>query len=79
MIFNYVNNQKLGIHHDLRKDVYEQIDGLNYNDVNNFYKTNYTGKPYFYSIVASKEKVNLNDLSKYGKVVEVSISDIFGY
>ncbi len=79
VIFNYVNNQKLGIHHDLRKDVYEQIDGLNYDDVNNFYKTNYTGKPYFYSIVASKEKVNLSDLSKYGKVVEVSISDIFGY
>jgi predicted Zn-dependent peptidase len=79
VIFNYVNNQKLGIHHDLRKDVYEQIDGLNYEDVNNFYKLNYTGKPYFYTIVASKEKVNLTDLGKYGKVIEVSIEDIFGY
>ena len=44
-----------------------------------FYKLNYTGKPYFYTIVASKEKVNLTDLGKYGKVIEVSIEDIFGY
>jgi predicted Zn-dependent peptidase len=79
IIFNYVSNQKMGVHHDLRKDVYEQIDILNFDSINNFYKSNYTGKPYFYSIVASKEKVNLTDLSKYGKVIEVSISDIFGY
>lgn len=79
VIFNYVSNQKLGLHHDVRKDVYEQIDNLNFNDVNNFYKLNYTGKPYFYTIVASKEKVNLTDLGKYGKVIEVSIEDIFGY
>lgn len=79
IIFNYVNNQKLGVHHDLRKDVYEQIDNLNFESINNFYKTNYTGKPYFYSIVASKDKVKMEDLSKYGKLVEVSITDIFGY
>ncbi|MBJ7429586.1 MAG: insulinase family protein, partial [Bacteroidia bacterium] len=42
IIFNYVNNQKLGVHHDLRKDVYEQIDNLNFESINNFYKTNYT-------------------------------------
>jgi hypothetical protein len=79
IIFNYVNNQKLGVHHDLRKDVYEQIDNLNFEGINNFYKTNYTGKPYFYSIVASKDKVKMEDLTKYGKLVEVSITDIFGY
>lgn len=79
IIFNYVSNQKLGVHHDLRKDVYEQIDNLNFDSINNFYKNNYTGKPYFYSIVASKDKVKMEDLSKYGKLVEVSISDIFGY
>lgn len=79
IIFNYVSNQKLGVHHDLRKDVYEQIDNLNFESINNFYKNNYTGKPYFYSIVASKDKVKMEDLTKYGKLIEVSITDIFGY
>ena len=79
IIFIYVGNQKLGIHHDLRKDVYNEIDKLTFDDLNNFYKSNYTNKPYFYTVVASKDKVNLNDLNKYGKVVEVSISEIFGY
>lgn len=79
VIFNYVSNQKLGINHDIRKDIYENIDQINFTEMNNFYKANYAGKPYFYTIVASKEKVNLNDLAKYGQVIEVSISDIFGY
>jgi predicted Zn-dependent peptidase len=79
IIFSYVSSQKLGIHHDLRRDVYNEIDKLTFDDLNNFYKSNYTNKPYFYTIVASKDKVNLNDLSKYGKVIEVSISEIFGY
>lgn len=79
IIFSYVANQKLGIDYDMRKDVYEKMDKMSFNDLKTFYQTYYTGKPYFYTVVASKDKVDVKDLAKYGKVVEVSLTDIFGY
>lgn len=79
IIFNYVSNQKLGVDYDLRQDVYAKISQMTFSDIENFYKTNYTGKPYYYAIVGSKEKLDVQALNKYGKVVEVSLSEIFGY
>jgi hypothetical protein len=30
-------------------------------------------------VMGSKEKINVEDLKKYGEVVELTLEDIFGY
>lgn len=79
IIMNYAASRKLGVHHDLRRDVYENIDKMSYKDLQEFYNKNYVGNPYYYCIMASKEKVNVKELSRYGKVMEVTLEAIFGY
>jgi hypothetical protein len=69
----------MGIDHDTRKDVYSQIDGIGLKDIEQFHKDHFKGKPWQTRVLGSKDKVNMEDLKKYGKVVELSLKDIFGY
>lgn len=79
IIWNYEAAKKLGVHHDLREDVYKKIDKMTYEDIQKFYSENFIGIPYFYCIMASKDKINLDDLKKYGLLKELSLEEIFGY
>ena len=71
--------KKLGLHHDTSKDVYDNIDKLTFADIEQFYNKNYKGATYHYMVMGSKEKINVEDLKKYGEVVELTLEDIFGY
>lgn len=79
ILFNYQNAQKLGVERDLRKDIYDGVDKLTLADIKKFHEDHLKGKSWNIKLIGSKDKVNLADLKKYGKVVELSIKDIFGY
>ncbi len=79
IFFNYINAEKLGVHHDIREDVYNSIDKFTFDDIKIFHEKNLKRKPYTYYIMGSKEKVDLNELKKYGEVKEVTLEELFGY
>lgn len=79
IIFSYLNAQRLGNDHDMRRDVYEQAPRLTYEDLANFHKNQISGKPYSYCIVADQTKVREEDLKKYGELTKLSLETIFGY
>jgi hypothetical protein len=71
--------KKLGLTKDINKDVYESLPKITLNDVVNFQQTTYKNKPFTYCVMGSKDKIKMEDLSRYGKVTEVSLEEIFGY
>ncbi|GAC1442731.1 MAG: insulinase family protein [Sediminibacterium sp.] len=75
----YLANQKKGIDHDLRKDIYAQAATLTFNDLKQLHARDISGKPYTYCIVASDKKVKDDDLKKYGQVKRLSLEELFGY
>ncbi len=79
IIFAYASNQKLGLDHDINKDIYTSMPKLTFNDIEQFQKTTYQNKPFTYSIMGSKDKIAMSDLEKYGKVQVLTLEDIFGY
>ncbi|NSL89621.1 M16 family metallopeptidase [Chitinophaga solisilvae] len=79
IIFSYLAAQKLGLNTDIRKQVYESIDKMNFSDVKKFHDDNLAHKPYTYCIVASEKKINLDDLKKMGEVKKLTMEEIFGY
>jgi predicted Zn-dependent peptidase len=79
IFFSYLAAERLGIHRDLRADVYGQLDKMSFDDVKKFHESNIKGKTYTYCIMGSKEKINLQDLKKYGEVKEVTLEELFGY
>ncbi|HVI48508.1 MAG TPA: insulinase family protein [Chitinophaga sp.] len=79
IIFSYLAAQKLGLDTDIRKQVYESIDKLNFNDIKKFHEEHIAKKPYTYCVVASEKKISLDDLKKIGDVKKLSLNEIFGY
>ncbi len=78
-IYSYLEARRKGLDYDLRKSIYGKLDQLTMADVKAFHKSNIAGKPYTYCLVASKDKVNLEMLKKYGEVKELSLTELFGY
>ncbi|HMP30453.1 MAG TPA: insulinase family protein, partial [Saprospiraceae bacterium] len=79
ILFNYQTALKRGIDYDIRKDIYQQIDGIALSDLKTFHSETMQNKPWNIRVIGSKERLNMSDMAKYGKVVELSLKDVFGF
>ena len=79
ILFNYESARRKGIDHDVRKDVYEKIQNMTIDDVENFQKQYIKGRKFNVVMVGDRNKLNLKDLQKYGEVKELSLDELFGY
>lgn len=79
VIYKYLADKRLGLTKDLRKEVYDNFEKINFADLQKFAKANISNKAYTYCIVASEKKVKQGDLAKYGEVKKLSLEEIFGY
>lgn len=79
ILFNYLDAEQKGIDHDIRMDVYQQAQTMTLDDVQKFQEQYLKNARYNVVLVGSKDKLNFNDLKKYGKVQQVSLDELFGY
>lgn len=79
IFFNTLRLQKLNIYHDFRKDIYEQIKQLKFEDINHFYKTEVQSIHFNTAIIGKKENLDMKAVNKMGAFKEVSLKDIFGH
>lgn len=79
IIFSYLAAKRLGLNADFRKDIYNGVGPLTFDDIKKFHGEFISGKPYTYCVVASRDKIKMDDLKKIGEVKELSLEEIFGY
>jgi predicted Zn-dependent peptidase len=80
ILTTYLNNRRMGLDHDYRKDFYELINGFTLNDIVKFNKQYIKDKPKTYMILATDGEVNLDAIAKqFGPVTKLTLEDIFGY
>jgi predicted Zn-dependent peptidase len=79
IIFAYLAAKKLGVTEDRRKAEYEALKGLTLQNLMDYHKTQLSRQPYTYSIVASEQKIKLDDLKKYGELKVLTLPELFGY
>jgi len=79
IINNYFVNQRLGIKDDYRKQEFEQLDKVNFSDIQKIHNDNLKNKPFTYCILGSKDKIAAADLVKFGNVKVLTLEEIFGY
>lgn len=75
----YVNAQDMGEDHDTRREVFEALPSMTLEDIVKFQKENVKGRTYYYCILGDIEDLDMDYLSKLGKVVVLTQEDIFGY
>ena len=79
ILFSYETAKRRGLDHDVRKDVYEKGQKMTQDDVEKFQKEFIKGRKANVVLVGSRDKLNLKDLEKYGKVQELTLDELFGY
>ncbi|WP_326984655.1 insulinase family protein [Chryseobacterium sp. MYb264] len=79
IFFNTLKLKKLNISHDFRKDIYQQIEQLKFEDVKEFYQTEIKPIHFNTAIIGKKENLNMEAVNQMGTFTEVSIKDIFGH
>lgn len=79
VLFDYERAKKLGIDYDIRRDIYQNINTMTLADIQKFQNQFVKGQPQLILVIGSKDRLNFNELKKYGKVEELKLKEIFGY
>ncbi len=77
--WSYIHAQDLGDDHDTRREVFEALPSLTLEDIVKFQQENVKGCTYYYCILGDIEDLDMDALSKLGKVVVLTPEQIFGY
>jgi predicted Zn-dependent peptidase len=79
IIDEYLADKRLGLPRDIRKEVYDDIDKIGFRELQQFDTENIANKPFAYCLLASSNKINMNELKKYGGIKKLSLNELFGY
>ena len=79
VLWNYIDAQDKGLNYDIRKDTYEQVSTMSFSDLKSFQEEYVKNKEYVTVLVGSRDKIDFEQLAKYGEVKELSLDELFGY
>jgi hypothetical protein len=71
--------RKRGLDYDIRQDVYTSIDGMEFDELEAFFKEHIADKPRTFLVLGNREMVDWDVLESLGSVEELTLEEIFGY
>ena len=77
--WTYQNNLDRGIDYDIRKDVYEYVQGVDLESFNVFFDEYIKDNNYSILILGNKNQLDMNVLAQLGIVKELTLEEIFNY
>lgn len=79
VLYAYLRNEKMGLHHDTKSDIFNQTTNLGIEDLNKFHESFVKGKKFTLVMIGKKDKINFEALRKFGRVTELKADDVFGF
>ncbi|HNO70888.1 MAG TPA: insulinase family protein, partial [Bacteroidia bacterium] len=79
ILFNYEQAKKLKLDHDIRKDIYEQVQHMKLDVVKRFHSEHISNKAYNIIVLGNKKLLNEQVLQKYGPIKWLTLEEVFGY
>lgn len=75
----YQRNKDLGIEYDIRQDVYNSMQTVTLDALENFVNNHVSGKHYNFLVLGSREMIDMDVLNNIGPVQELTLEELFGY
>jgi predicted Zn-dependent peptidase len=79
ILFNYEEALLFGHKTDIRKNIFEKVSQLTFDDVKKFQEENIKAKPVTTLVLGDKTMLDFKVLEKYGTVKVLSLEEIFGF
>ena len=76
--WDYIEAQELGNNHDIRKDLFDILPALTLDDIARFQQENLAGEPMIIGILGNIQELDMEELSKIGRVVILSQEQLLG-
>lgn len=79
VLFNHEDAIRLGLSHDIRRDVYEGAGKMTLEEVKRFHDRHFRNRKHVMLVLGKRGELDMETLRKYGEVHELSLENIFGY
>lgn len=79
VLWDYIENQDMGLSEDLDKVYYDFLQTSTISDVVKFQQEWVKGRTYHFGILGDKKHLDMKSLKQMGEVIELTTEDIFGY
>jgi zinc protease len=79
ILSEYEKAQKLGINHDVRKDLYDGVQTFDIASLREFHNSHISSGTRVVMVLGSKEDLDLDVLKQYGEIKYLTLEDVFGY
>lgn len=79
ILFEYERARKLGLQHDMRQDIFDNIPHLHMKDVKSFHERHFKDNHYTILVLGDTDEIDIHALSEFGDVKLLTLEDIFGY
>lgn len=77
--WNYRSLKRRGITYDIRKEHYETIKNMSFEDLNKFFIERIANRNYTFCVIGKRAEMDFNVLAQLGEVKELSLEEVFGY
>ena len=79
ILTEYEKIQRQGIDYDVRKNIFDQVQNFDMDDLRMFHNKCINNDHYIYMVLGDKDKLDIDILNSYGEVTHLTLEDIFGY
>ena len=79
ILFTREEARKQGINYDIREDIYRQLDSFTFADIEKFHRERFNNRNAIMMVLGNTERLDMNTLSRYGKVEVLTLEELFGY
>ena len=79
ILTSYERARRLGLDYDVRRDIYEQTQGMSLADLQKFQTSKVKGQNQVILVIGAKDRLNFKELAKYGTVQQLTLKELFGY
>ncbi len=79
LLLNYESARKLGLNYDVRKNIFDKVQTMSFDDVKKFQQTYIKPLPLSLLVVGRKDLLDSKILEKYGQVKYLTLKEVFGY
>jgi len=79
ILFAREEASRLGLDHDIRKDIFEKTGSMEFQDIKQFHATRFSNRRQVMLVLGKKSGLDLETLRKHGEVTFLSLDEIFGY
>jgi predicted Zn-dependent peptidase len=79
VIYTYLKNKRLGITFNTQESLYNKLKTYTFKDLLAFHAAHIKGRTNSIVLVGAKDKLDVEQLKKYGVVRELTLEEVFGY